>query len=165
MSLEKWKIACTRESICFLDLTKSLRSLINRKLFRLCSCLLFLRSYPICTFHSTMVNRINVNMNRTRKNDSCWKICLGMETVPRHTLQKYKLVFQVGIEDSIRSITLGPIPNILRHKCDTILYTFLKFIQATHTFVHYLLQFLSTDLLMLRWSLVPWLFFWHPFCS
>ena len=62
-----------------------------------------------------MVNEINANKNRRREKKYLWKLPIRMETVPRCMSQEYELVLQLDIEDSTRTILLGPIPNILRH--------------------------------------------------
>lgn len=129
MSLELWKAVCTRESICSLDLAKSLRSLRNKKWFKLCFQLLFSTLYLICTFRSLMVNGINANTNRKGEKESPWKIPPLMETVPKCASQAYKVVFQLGLEGSVRSYSKHP-KALRTHKCGT---TFYALIYPCHT--------------------------------
>ena len=103
MSFEQRKTVCAKESVYSFDLAKSLRLSINRRWFKVCSRLFFLRSLTIYTFRSTIAKGISKHFHQRERTERIpLEKTSSMETVPRCTSQEYKLVFQLGIEDFIR---------------------------------------------------------------
>ena len=143
---------CTRELFCFSDLAKSLRSFKNRKWYTLCSSLFFLISYMISQiayilfvhWATPWLMELMLIWTKVGKNSPPGYNLFGWKSHPLPPGYVTGMqIFQLGIDDPFRSITLGPIPNILghlkTHECCAKLHTFLKFIQVIQSFVNRLL--------------------------